>query len=118
MLWREVSFLFSDDIMREIERQSGIVFDGQKQDESKEWKIINEILGHKKINKVLSTITDVNNRLVSENTEICNILHNYFTNVGPSMDAKIPTTQLKKFNTTSIMKLFCYDPIRSEEVLI
>ena len=85
----------------------------------KQWKIINEILGHKKNkHKIVSTITDVNNRIVSENTEICNIFNNYFTNVGPSMDAKIPNTQLKKFSTTNVMKSFCYDPISPEEVLL
>ena len=90
-----------------------------KQDESKQWKIINEILGHKKNkHKIVSTITDVNNRIVSENTEICNIFNNYFTNVGPSMDAKIPNTQVKKFSTTNVMKSFCYDPISPEEVLL
>ena len=91
----------------------------QKHDESKRWKIINEIPGHKKIkHKVIYTITNVNNRLVSENMEICNKFNNYFTDVGPSTDAKIPNTQLKKFNTTDITKSFCYDPINPEEVLL
>ena len=70
-----------------------------------------------KLHKVIPTITDVNNGLVSENTEICNKFNNYFTNVGPSMDAKIPNTYLKKFNTTNIMKSSCYDPVSPEEVL-
>ena len=34
------------------------------------------------------------------------------------MDAKIPNTQLKKFNATNIKKSFCYDPIFPEEVLL
>ena len=34
------------------------------------------------------------------------------------MNAKIPNTQFKKFNTTNIMKSFCYDPISLEEALL
>ena len=34
------------------------------------------------------------------------------------MDARIPKTQLKKFNTISTIKSFCYDPICPEVVLL
>ena len=34
------------------------------------------------------------------------------------MDAKIPNTQSKQFNTTNTMKSFCYDPLSPEEVLL
>ena len=79
-------------------------------------KLLMKYLSTKK-HKVMSTVTDVNNRLVSENMEICNIFNNYFTNVGLSMDARIPKTQLKKFNTINKLKSFCYDPICPEVVL-
>ena len=74
-------------------------------------------LGTKNRYKVISPITDANNILVSKNMEICKIFNNYLSNLGPSMDAKIPNSQLKKFNTTSIMKSLCYDPINPKEVL-
>ena len=54
---------------------------------------------------------------ISDKSVICNMLNNYFTNLGPSMDAKIPKTSTKQFDIPSKIKSFQYDYITPEEIL-
>ena len=87
-----------------------------KDNVSKEWKIINEITCHKQLqNNCISMITDEQNCKVTDKTKISDLLNDYFANVGPSLDTKIPAAT-KCFNFPSMLKSFVYDPITEDEV--
>ena len=65
--------------------------DKHKYDMVKQWKTINEITCHKKCHDDNpSTMTNSYNCMVTENADICKLLNDYFSNVGPSMNANIP----------------------------
>ena len=42
-----------------------------------------------------NVISDINNEKITDTQAISNLLNNYFTNVGPSMGAKISTCPYK-----------------------
>ena len=75
---------------------------------SKQWKLINEIISHKKYQRqIINVISDINNEKITDTQAISNLLHNYFTNIGPSMDAKIPKCLNKdEFKLSSLLNSF------------
>ena len=85
---------------------------------SLQWKLINEIISHKKYQRqIISVISDMHNKKITDKQAISNLLNNYFTNVGPSMDAKIPKCQNKdKFKLSSLLNSFQFELISSDEV--
>ena len=60
-------------------------------------------------------ITDEQNCKITDKTKISDLSNDYFANVGPSLDAKIPAAT-KCFNFPSMLKSFVYDPITEDEV--
>ena len=85
----------------------------------KQWKIINEIICHKKAsNEVISMLTDHHKCNITVKVKIANLFNEFFTNVGTSLDSKISRTGIKKCNVLSIVQSFFYEPITSEEVLM
>ena len=89
-----------------------------KDNVSKQWKIINEIICHKQLqNNCISMITDEQNCKITDKTKISDLLNDYFANVGPSLDAKIPAAT-KCFNFPSMLKSFVYDSITEDEVYL
>ena len=85
---------------------------------TQKWKIINEIISHKKHQQDgINVIKDSSENKIFDKSVICNMLNNYFTNLGPSMDAKIPKTSTKQFDIPSKIKSFQYDYITPEEIL-
>ena len=85
---------------------------------SKQWKLINEIISHKKYQRqIINVILDINNEKITDTQAISNLLNNYFTNIGPSMDAKIPKCPNKdKFKLSSIFNSFQFELISPDEV--
>ena len=83
----------------------------QKNNFQKQWQIINEILCRKKkINSsIREIIDDISGQKLKENEAICNSLNQFFTKIGVSMEAKIPTPT-KNFLTSmkSITKSFFF----------
>ena len=85
---------------------------------SKQWKLINEIISHKKYQRqIIDVILDINNKKITDTQAISNLLNNYFTNIGPSMDAKIPKCPNKnKFKLSSLLNSFQFELISPDEV--
>ena len=89
-----------------------------KDNVSKQWRIINEIICHNQLqNNCISIITDEQNCKITDKTKIADLLNNYFANVGLSLDAKFPAAT-KCFNFPSMLKSFVYDPITEDEVYL
>ena len=62
-------------------------------------------------------ISDINNEKITDTQAISNLLNNYFTNVGPSMKAKIPKCPNKnKFKLSSLLNSFQFKLISPDEV--
>ena len=88
-------------------------------DLAKQWKIINEIICHKKAsNEVISMLMDHHKCNITNEVKIANLFNELFTNVGTLLDSKISRTRIKKCNVPSIVQLFFYEPITSAEVLM
>ena len=88
-------------------------------DLAKQWKIIIEIICHKKAsNEVISMLTDHHKCNITDKVKIANLFNEFFTNVGTSLDSKISRTGIGKCNVPSIVQSFFYEPITSEEVLM
>ena len=69
---------------------------------SMQWKIINKILCHKKLeSNSIPLITDEQKGKITDKSIIPDLLNEYFTKVGPNMDAKIPAAT-KRFTFPSI----------------
>ena len=85
---------------------------------SKQWKLINEIISHKKYQRqIINVISDINNEKITDTQAISNLLNNYFTNIGPSMDAKIPKCPNKdEFKLSSLLNSFQFELISPDEV--
>ena len=85
---------------------------------SQQWKLINEIISHKKYQcQIINVISDINNEKITDTQAISNLLNNYFTNVGPSMKAKIPKCPNKnKFKLSSLLNSFQFKLISPDEV--
>ena len=64
--------------------------------------------------KSISSLTDNNNNVTDRYT-VSNLLNNYFTNVGPNMDSKIPKA-IKSFQIPGLAKSFMFDLIAEAEV--
>ena len=62
-------------------------------------------------------ITDEQNCKVTDKTKISDLLNDYFANVGPSLNAKIPAA-IKCFNFPSMLKSFMYHPITEDKVYL
>ena len=85
---------------------------------SKQWKLINEIISHKKYQRqIINVISDINNKKSTDTQAISNLLNNYFTNIRPSMDAKIPKYPNKdEFKLSSLFNSFQFELISPDEV--
>ena len=86
---------------------------------AKKYQIYPEItICHKQLqNNCIFIITDEQNCKITDKTKISDLLNDYFANVGPSLDAKIPAAT-KCFNFPSMLKSFVYDPITEDEVYL
>ena len=83
---------------------------------SMQWKIINKILCHKRLeSNSIRLITDEQKGKITDKNMIPDLLKEYFTKIGPKMDAKIPAAT-KHFTFSSLPNYFMYDPISESEV--
>ena len=81
-----------------------------------QWKIINKILCYKRLeNNSIPLITNEQKGKFTDKNMIPNLLNEYFTKVGPNMDAKIPATT-KHFTFSSLLNSFMYNPISESDV--
>ena len=62
-------------------------------------------------------ITDEQNCKITDKTKISDLLNDYFGNVEPSLDAKIPAAT-KCFNFSNKLKSFVYDPFTEDEIYL
>ena len=87
-----------------------------KNDLSKQWKLINQIL--ERNNKPKATVTKLineKNESLINNVKICNELNSYFTEIGPRMASKIPDTKAMNTISSSLNSFFC-EPCTESEV--
>ena len=87
-----------------------------KNDLSKQWRLINQIL--EKNNKHKASITKLiyeKNESLTSNVEICNNLNSYFINIGQKMAFKIPETETPNTISSSPNSFFC-EPCTEGEV--
>ena len=72
-----------------------------KQDVTKLWTIINELLDQSKrcSNTTIHKLTTIDNKYVESQSEISNILNDYFVNVGANLSAK---ADIGNFSTTKL----------------
>ena len=88
----------------------------RKQNMKKQWTIINELLEKNiKRHQNISKLVDENNNFVAT-PEICNVLNNYFVNVGPNLSAKIDNDISAPKNISSNPKSLFFQPIKPPEV--
>ena len=81
-----------------------------------QWKIINKILCYKRLeSNSIPLIIDEQKGKITDKSIIPDLLNEYFTKVGPNMDAKIPAAT-KHFTFPSLPNSFMYDPISENEV--
>ena len=87
-----------------------------KNDLSKQWRLINQILEKNNKQKASTTklINEKNESLIS-NVGICNNLNSYFINIGPKMASKIPETKTPNTISSSPSSFFC-EPCTEGEV--
>ena len=87
-----------------------------KNDLSKQWKLINQILerNNKQKATVAKLINEKNEALIN-NVEICNELNSYFTEIGPRMASIIPDTKAMNTISSSLNSFFC-EPCTESEV--
>ena len=87
-----------------------------KNDLSKQWKLINQIL--ERNNKQKATITKLineKNESLINNVEICNELNSYFAEISLRMASKIPNTKALNTISSSLNSFFC-EPCTESEV--
>ena len=83
---------------------------------SMQWKIISKILCYKRLkSNSIPLITDERKGEITDKSIIPDLLNEYFTKIGPNMDAKIPAAT-KHFTFPSLSNSFMYDPISENEV--
>ena len=79
-----------------------------KNDLSKQWRLINQIL--ETSNKQKASITKLINEKyesLTSNVEICYNLNSYFINIGSKMASKIPQTETPNTISSSPNSFFC-----------
>ena len=69
-----------------------------KSRKNKKWKLINEVINKSKLNPELPDCFIGNETFLTDPTEIGNKFNEYFVNVGPNLAAKIPDSDVKRFN--------------------
>ena len=81
-----------------------------------QWKIINKILCLKRLeSNSIPLMTDEQKNKIADKSIIPDLLNEFYTKVGPNMDAKIPAAT-KHFTFPSLPNSFMYDPISENEV--
>ena len=89
-----------------------------KNDLSQRWKIISEIIcNRKRYQEMITSIIDSDGKEVSDQSIISKTLNEFFVNIGPNMDAKIPPSR-NIFNIPSVVNSFAYEPISNDEVYL
>ena len=80
-------------------------------------EVINETIGQKKnTSNNINILNDLIKGKITDKTNISNTLNNFFTNIGPSMYAKVPRSTHSMFEVSSNVKSFQFDPITPEKV--
>ena len=89
-----------------------------KGDLAKSWRVLKEVIGSKRDCTDTNKFT-VGNREVTDKLEIANLFNNYFINIGPSLDKKIPdNVRSPLYYMPSCNKESLYfQPVCSEEIL-
>ena len=87
-----------------------------KNDLSKQWRLINQILERKNKHKAsITKLINEKNESLTSNVEISNNLNSYFINIGPKMASKIPETETPNTISSSPNSFFC-EPCTEGEV--
>ena len=74
-----------------------------------QWKIINKILCYKRLERnSIPLTTDKQKSKITDKNMIPDLQNEYFTKVGPNMDAKIPAA-IKHFTFSSLPNSFMHD---------
>ena len=87
-----------------------------KNDLSKQWRLINQILERNNKHKAsITKLINEKNESLTSNVEISNNLNSYFINIGPKMASKIPETETPNTISSSPNSFFC-EPCAEGEV--
>ena len=96
------------------------IFDYNKNDNKKTWRVINEILSNKhqkNSNNIPLKITDEYNRNHEDPIAIRNVFNTYFAKDGSTLASKIPAPTINKMqNMHSVVDSFFLRPITETEV--
>ena len=66
------------------------LFDSSKNNSAHTWRLINEIINHKNTEPKLPNSVTYHNTSITNLDDICNILNNYFVNIGTTLANSIP----------------------------
>ncbi len=89
-----------------------------KNDSSKLWKILNEVIGKSNNKSGISDIFVVNGKHVTNPNEIANHFCSYYTNVGHEFAAKIPSSKnsaMSYMKGNFVQSLF-FEPVDEDEI--
>ena len=96
------------------------LFDASKHNNSKVWKIINEIINYKnkKLGSIPNTIIDRNNKLQSNPFHISGAFNEYFAYVGAKMASVISPKDINKTSLPSLPQSLFLTPITEQEIMM
>ena len=114
--------LFRNRVTREIKNSKknyyNSYFETCKNDMKKTWKGIRELINSNSKNNKISQLTD-NDKIINDPLDIANKFNDFFTNVGPSLENKIP----KSYKSPSFflkdrnLNNFLLNPTTPEEII-
>ena len=96
------------------------LFDANKHNNNKVWKIINEIINYKnkKLGSIPDTIIDSNNKLQLNSFNISCAFNEYFANVGAKMASVISPKDKNKTSLPSLLQSLFLTPITEKEIIM
>ena len=82
------------------------------------WKILNSIINRKNTKPKINSIFKLDGRVTSDAFEISNQFCNYFSNIGPWLDGKIPTllVPVKSFLSGQFSNTVFLQPVSKNEI--
>ena len=94
-------------------------FEKHKSDSSSVWKGIKSLITLRQKSKEQPTKLSVNNKLISDQTEIANIFNDFFVNIGPTLSNKIGKTDISytSFLTNRCLNSLYLKPTDKNEIM-
>ena len=90
-----------------------------KHDVKKIWSTINEIIRKNKKNKSFPESIKIDDKVITDQSEIANYFNNHFTSIGPNLASSIANNNgndYKRYLTRVITSSFTFEQIRPENI--